>query len=62
MTDRIRPRPIYRHILEVTGNSFGVRIAKPLAVKYGFDYPTYVTVEGTERGILIKRIKEEALI
>jgi hypothetical protein len=47
----------------LTGNTEGhhgsctVIIAKRIAKKYGIDEPSPIVVEGTEKGILIRRIE-----
>ena len=54
----------FKHIARIfqTGNSFAVRLPHPIAVRHGLDRPGYALVEATERGVLVKHLKEENLI
>jgi hypothetical protein len=64
MTIQISEQQIQnKHIARIfqNGNSFAIRIPHNIGQCYGIDRPGYALVEGTDKGVIVKRIDEEKL-
>jgi hypothetical protein len=64
LLDKKLQPPHYKHIARIfaSGNSYPVRIPRSIGECYGMDKPGYALVEGTDKGVSIKKIDEKKLL